>query len=115
MERTEIPLIVASNKGVPFTTTAADTVNGNYFRNGGRELLFVDNSGGDEDVTVTVEMAKDQYGRHGVTQTVVKAGQQAIMGLFPPIPYNQPGGHVYVSVSAPCNLAAIRVKSFGII
>jgi hypothetical protein len=108
MARTQIPVDVSADGGAVFAIdTAADTTNGNYFINSGRELLFIENTGASS-VTVTIDMMADSYGRDGSKMITVPAGEMRMAGPFPKVPYNQPGEQVHVNASGDCDFAVVR-------
>lgn len=108
MPRTQIPIDAVNDSGIMFVAdTAADTTNGNYFVNSGRELLFVENTGSSS-VTITLDYVADQYGRDGTKVITVAAGVTKVIGPFAKDLYNQSGEQVYINASAACDYAVIK-------
>lgn len=108
MPRTQIPIDTTNDSGVVFIAdTVADTTNGNYFINSGKELLFVENTGASS-VTVTLDYVADSYGRDGTKVITVAASTTKVIGPFTKDLYNHPGEQVYINASATCDYCVVK-------
>lgn len=107
MARAQLTVAQSTHDGVSISFTAANTTDGNYFLNSGRELLIVRNTGASP-VDVTIDFVPDRYGRDGNKIHSVGANSYKVIGPFPRDLYNQPGEQVHINVSGPCDLAVVR-------
>lgn len=84
---------------------------GNSFANNGRVVLHAKNGSGGS-ITVTIQTPGTVDGLAVSDRTVaIPAGEERIIGVFPPADYNQSDGSVYVDYSGVTSLtvAALRI------
>lgn len=110
MARADISVQLIDRSGLEPSYTAA-TADGEKFVNNGRVFIHVKNGDASQH-TVTVQTPGTVDGLDVAERTVdIPAGEERIIGPFPPGHYNQADGKVYIDYDAVTSitLAAIRL------
>lgn len=96
--------------GLVYTTGAADT-NGSNWTGTGREFLYVVNTHGANNytVTVTAQTTCNEGFTHNAA-VVVNHGTTAVIGPFPVAQFNDTGNLVHVTYSGVASLAVAVLK-----
>ena len=110
MARTSLTVQDVERSGLEPSYASAN-VDGNSFANNGRVILHAKNGSGGA-ITVTVKTPGTVDGLAVADRTVsVPAGEERMIGVFPPADYNQSDGDVYIDYSGVTSLtvAALRI------
>lgn len=110
MARSSLTLQDVERSGLEPSYASANA-DGNSFANNSRVVLHAKNGSGSP-ITVTVKTPGTVDGLAVADRTVaIPAGEERIMGVFPPADYNQSDGSVHVDYSDVTSLtvAALRI------
>lgn len=110
MARGDLTVQDVERSGLEPSYTAANA-DGDSFKNNGRVVLHAKNGSG-APITATIQTPGTVDGLAVSDRTVaIPAGEERIMGVFPPADYNQSNGEVYVDYSDVTSLtvAALRI------